>query len=69
MMNRSYYHLLLSRGRKAGLTTHELNSALSARPLLGEEVQPGQTDCNGFICGIDARGIRTIRPAGEVPRS
>jgi hypothetical protein len=63
MMHHSSYHLLLSRGRKAGLTTRELNSALSSRPVLGHEQQPGQPDCNGFVAGIDAQGHRTYRPS------
>src|SRR5262245_29170782 len=41
MMNQSTYHLLLSRGRKAGLSTRELNSALSVRPVTGDEQQSG----------------------------
>ena len=68
MMHQSSYHLLLSRGRKAGLTTRELNSALSGRPVLGHEVQPGRSDCNGFVTDIDARGQRTHRPSGETAR-
>jgi hypothetical protein len=63
MMNQSTYHLLLSRGRKAGLSTRELNSALSVRPVMGDEQQPGQSDCNGYVSGIDARGHRTLRLA------
>jgi hypothetical protein len=65
MMRHSDYHLLVSRGRKAGLTTRELNSALSSRPVLGSEQQPGQLDCNGYVTGIDANGHRTFRQAGQ----
>jgi hypothetical protein len=68
MRSQSTYHLLLSRGRKAGLTARELNSALSSRPVEGDEQQPGQADCNGYVSGIDARGHRTVRPASETPR-
>ena len=68
MMNHSNYHLLLSRGRKAGLTARELNSALSIRPVVGDEQQSGRADCNGYVSGIDARGHRTVRPASETPR-
>ena len=68
MMQSSNYHLLVSRGRKAGLTTRELNSALSMRPVLGHEQLPGQSDCNGFVSGVDARGYRTYRPAVRLPR-
>jgi hypothetical protein len=63
MMSPSKYHLLLSRGRKAGLSARELNSALSVRPVMGDEQLPGQSDCNGYVSGIDARGHRTLRPA------
>ena len=69
MMHPSNYHLLLSRGRKAGLTTRELNSALSIHPVGGNEQQPGQSDCNGFVPGVDARGRRTYHPAVQAPRS
>ena len=68
MMHHSSYHLLLSRGRKAGLTTRELNSALASRPVLVHDQQPGQPDCNGFVAGIDAQGHRTYRPSDETPR-
>lgn len=69
MMYNSSYQSLLSRGRKAGLTARELNSALSMRPVQGHEQQPGHTDCNGFLTGIDARGHRTARPADDAARS
>ena len=69
MMSHSHYHLLLSRGRKAGLTTRELNSALSVHPVAGDEQQPGHADCNGYVSGIDANGHRTVRPVDPLPRS
>lgn len=69
MMNQSTYHLLLSRGRKAGLSTRELNSALSVRPVTGDEQQSGRSDCNGYVSGIDARGHRTVRPAAPPGRA
>jgi hypothetical protein len=68
MMNHTNYHLLLSRGRKAGLSARELNSALSVRPVVGNEQQPGQSDCNGYVSGIDSRGHRTYRPVSQVQR-
>jgi hypothetical protein len=67
MMHQSHYHQLLSRGRKAGLTSRELNSALSIHPVGGDE-QPGQADCNGYVSGIDTRGHRTYQPAAEPPK-
>jgi hypothetical protein len=63
MLHRSNYNLLVSRGRKAGLTARELNSALSSRPPLGEETQPGQPDCNGFVWDINEQGQRVYRLA------
>jgi hypothetical protein len=69
MVRSSEYHLMLSRGRKAGLTARELNSAFVMRPVVGGEHQPGQADCNGFISGVDAQGHRTLTPISEAPRS
>jgi hypothetical protein len=67
MVRSSSYHLMLSRGRKAGLTARELNSALATQPVIGEEQARGQTDCNGFISVVDAHGHRTYRQV-EAPR-
>lgn len=69
MMRNSGYHLLLSRGRKAGLNTRELNSALSSRPLLDHDKHPGQPDGNGFVASIDAQGHRTVQPIALASRS
>ena len=57
-MNRSNYQSLLNRGRKAGLTTRELNLALASRPVSGEEQSPGQPDCNGSVWTINEHGQR-----------
>jgi hypothetical protein len=64
MMRHRDYNLMLSQGRKAGLTSRELNSALSMQPVEGGE-QPGQPDCNGYISEIDASGHRTLRQADQ----
>jgi hypothetical protein len=69
MMHNSSYQMLLSRGRKAGLTTRELNQALATRPVAGDEPGPGQADPNGYVAGIDARGHRTYRPVNSEGRS
>lgn len=69
MLNQSAYHQLLNRGRKAGLNARELISALSIRPVVGTEQLPGQSDCNGYISDVDARGHRTYRPVSEPPRT
>ena len=69
MTHNSSYQMLLSRGRKAGLSTRELNQALSTRPVGGDEQGPGQADPNGYVAGVDARGHRTYRPATSDGRS
>jgi hypothetical protein len=69
MLRSSDYHLMLSRGRKAGLTARELNSALALQPVVGGEQLPGQTDCNGFVSGVDAQGRRTFTQVGKPLRS
>jgi hypothetical protein len=52
---------LISRGRKAGLRTSELYSALAGRPAEGRDVQ-GQADCNGFVLGTNQQGQNVYRP-------
>ena len=69
MLRRSNDHLLVQRGRKAGLTARELNLALSSRPALGEDGQPGQPDCNGFIWDLNEHGYRVYRQANQLTRS
>jgi hypothetical protein len=64
MSRHSNYHALINRGRKAGLTTRELYSALAAQPVEGAE-QSGRADSNGFILSVNARGHATYRPAGS----
>jgi hypothetical protein len=67
-MIHSDYRTLVDRGRKAGLRTSELYSAISARPL--ELSDPaGEADGNGFVSGINQNGQRVFRPAGYYPRS
>lgn len=63
MTRNSDYHLMLSRGRKAGLSARELNQALATRPVEGGERSPGQNDANGYICSVDAGGHRIYRQA------
>jgi hypothetical protein len=69
MLHRSNDYLLVQRGRKAGLTTRELNLALSSRPVLGEDGQPGQTDCNGCVWDINEHGQRVYRQTSQPSRS
>jgi hypothetical protein len=65
-MNRSNYQSLLNRGRKAGLNTRELSSALAGQPVTGADGSPGQPDCNGSIWTIDEHGHRVYRMATAV---
>jgi hypothetical protein len=68
MPRTSDYNLLLSRGRKAGLTTRELYSALATQPAVGGEQTLGQADCNGFVAGVDEQGRRTWSQIGVTRR-
>jgi hypothetical protein len=69
MIHRSNYQSLINRGRKAGLNTRELNSALAGRPVTGDDQTPGQPDCNGSIWTIDEHGHRVYLSAQEPPAS
>jgi hypothetical protein len=62
------YRTLINRGRKAGLTTRELYSAMSARPPEGSDQILGQSDTNGFVPGFNQQGQRVYRPVGSYPR-
>jgi hypothetical protein len=64
MLRPSDYQRLLSRGRKAGLTTRELYSALAMQPAVAGEHTPGQSDCNGFISGVNEQGYQTWTQPG-----
>jgi hypothetical protein len=68
MPRTSDYQLLLNRGRKAGLTTRELYSALATQPAVGGEQIPGQPDCNGYVAGVDEQGRRTWSQVGVARR-
>jgi hypothetical protein len=54
-------HTLISRGRKAGLKTSELYSALAGRPAEGRDGM-GQADSNGFVRGTNHMGRNVYRP-------
>lgn len=54
---------LISMGRKAGLSTRELYSALSGRPPEGRDGQ-GQADTNGYVHGTDSQGHNVYVPGG-----
>ena len=63
-MSHSNYLTLINRGRKAGLSTHELYTAMAARPAEGDEQGQGQVDGNGFVSTYDQAGKRVYRPTG-----
>jgi hypothetical protein len=58
---------LIDQGRKAGLTTAELYSALGAKPPAAGDGDT-QADSNGFIAAYDEEGQRTYRPGNERER-
>ncbi len=68
-MSHSDYRRLLDHGRKAGLNTTELYSALSTRAPEATESAPGHSDSNGYVAGVNATGQRVYRPLGQYPRS
>jgi len=63
----SDYSTLVNRGRKAGLSTREIYSALSTRPAEVND-RIGQSDGNGFVSGFNQQGQRVYRPVGAYPR-
>jgi hypothetical protein len=63
-MSRSDYRTLLNRGRKAGLSTREMYSALATRPPEAHEDGNRQSDGNGFV--VDYKnGRRVYRPLND----
>jgi hypothetical protein len=67
-MTRSNYQSMLSRGRKAGLNTRELEAALACQPVSGDDSSsPGQPDCNGSVWTINEHGHRVYRVIAEEP--
>jgi hypothetical protein len=63
-MSHSNYLTLINRGRKAGLGTADLYTALSTRPSEGVDESPGQVDGNGFVSTFNQQGKRVFRPTG-----
>jgi hypothetical protein len=64
-MSRTDYRTLVDRGRKAGLRTSELYSALSARPTEANDYATGQADGNGFVARYGRDGQRTYGPLND----
>jgi hypothetical protein len=63
-MSHSNYLTLIDRGRKAGLSTRDLYTAMSTRPSEGVDEAPGQVDGNGFVPTYTQQGKRVYRPTG-----
>ena len=67
-MSPSDTRTLINRGRKAGLHTTEMYSALATRPPEASD-SGRQTDGNGFVSGYTPNGRRVYRPLeGTAPR-
>jgi hypothetical protein len=62
------HRTLINRGRKAGLTTSELYSALAGRSSEVTDQAQGQPDGNGYVSGYNQLGRRIYRPVGAYPR-
>ncbi len=59
------YRTLINRGRKAGLRTVELYTAIAGRPPQASDQVNGSGDGNGFVAGFDAQGQHVVfRPSG-----
>ncbi|HYV37821.1 MAG TPA: hypothetical protein VE988_19200 [Gemmataceae bacterium] len=61
-MSRSDYRTLLNHGRKAGLSTRELYSALATRPPEAHDNSNRLADGNGFVSDYTLGGHRVYRP-------
>jgi hypothetical protein len=55
----------IERGRKAGLQTRELYSALSSRPVSPQELTQEIVDENGYSVSLNSEGRICFRP--DVP--
>jgi hypothetical protein len=60
-MSHSDYRTLINHGRKAGLRTSEMYSAMSARAPEASDLANGQSDGNGYAAGY-ANGRRVYQP-------
>jgi hypothetical protein len=59
---------LINRGRKAGLTTRELYTALGGRPAEGSGYA-SRADTNGYVSSINKHGHSVYRPLGATQSS
>jgi hypothetical protein len=64
-MSHTNYRTLVNQGRKAGLRTSELYTALSSRPPEASDSSNGHSDGNGFRLGYTQDGRPVYRPCGD----
>jgi hypothetical protein len=67
-MGRTNHRTLVDRGRKAGLKTSELYSALVASRPEGKDASQ-LSDGNGFVSCFDVLGNRVYRPLEAQPKN
>ncbi len=68
MSHTTHYHTLIARGRKAGLNTRELYSAIASVPVAGVARSLGQSDGNGYVSSLTQQGQHVYRPIEGQPR-
>ena len=61
-MRHTDYRTLVDRGRKAGLKTTDIYSALSARRPEAGDRNFGEADGNGYVPGFGRQGQNVIHP-------
>jgi len=64
-MSHTDYRTLIDRGRKSGLNTSELYSALTGRPPMTSDFVNGPADSNGFVQTLDQQGHSVYKPQDE----
>ena len=62
-MRHTDYRTLVDRGRKAGLKTADLYTALTSRRPEAGDRNFGESDGNGFVAGYDQHGQNIFRQA------
>jgi len=69
MISPTNYKAMINRGRKAGLNTRDLYTAMASRPAEGTDQVMGQLDGNGFVSSYNQQGQRVFLPVDDQPRS
>jgi hypothetical protein len=68
-MSHTDYRTLIDRGRKSGLHTSELYTALTGRPPMTSDFVNGPADSNGFVPSLDQQGHPIYKPQDGSGRS